>query len=81
MAEISLDEPEMENVYLGEDFGIDCGSKCATRCSKSGHAACMTFCQKCCERCRCVPSGTYGNKHECPCYRDMRNSKGGPKCP
>ncbi|KAF2582677.1 hypothetical protein F2Q68_00000802 [Brassica cretica] len=26
-------------------------------------------------------SCTYGNKDECPCYRDMKNSKGGPKCP
>ncbi|KAF3503186.1 hypothetical protein F2Q69_00044229 [Brassica cretica] len=29
----------------------------------------------------CVPSGTYGNRDECPCYRDMKNSKGQPKCP
>ncbi|KAH0705695.1 hypothetical protein KY285_010236 [Solanum tuberosum] len=31
--------------------------------------------------CHCVPSGTSGNKDECPCYRDKKNSKGGPKCP
>ncbi|KMT09785.1 hypothetical protein BVRB_6g127650 [Beta vulgaris subsp. vulgaris] len=41
----------------------------------------MKFCLLCCEKCNCVPSGTYGNKHECPCYRDMRNSKGTSKCP
>ncbi|CAO2831001.1 unnamed protein product [Amaranthus hypochondriacus] len=58
-----------------------CGSKCAVRCSKAGHENCMKYCQICCQKCNCVPSGTYGNKHECPCYRDMRNSKGKPKCP
>nr|DAD21382.1 TPA_asm: hypothetical protein HUJ06_022845 [Nelumbo nucifera] len=35
----------------------------------------------CCKDCKCVPSGTYGNKHECPCYRDKVNNKGKPKCP
>ncbi|XP_056695767.1 uncharacterized protein [Spinacia oleracea] len=65
----------------GHEGCADCGSKCGVRCSKSGHDRCMRFCQICCEKCNCVPSGTYGNKHECPCYRDMRNSKGNPKCP
>ncbi|XP_021714402.1 peamaclein-like [Chenopodium quinoa] len=60
---------------------LDCDSKCGVRCSKSGHDRCLTFCLKCCLKCNCVPSGTYGNKHECPCYRDMMNSKGNPKCP
>ncbi|KAL4367849.1 hypothetical protein GQ457_05G013610 [Hibiscus cannabinus] len=34
-----------------------------------------------CQECKCVPSGTFGNKSECPCYRDKLNSKGHPKCP
>ncbi|KAJ4836230.1 Snakin-1 [Turnera subulata] len=59
-----------------------CGSKCAVRCSKAGvKDRCLKYCGICCEKCNCVPSGTYGNKHECPCYRDMKNSKGKPKCP
>ncbi|XAR57745.1 hypothetical protein NMG60_11025997 [Bertholletia excelsa] len=61
----------------------NCGSKCKARCSKAGYYnRCMKYCGICCRKCRgCVPSGTYGNKSECPCYRDMLNSKGKPKCP
>ncbi|QCD99011.1 peamaclein-like [Vigna unguiculata] len=59
-----------------------CASKCAQRCSKAGMKdRCMKFCGICCSKCKCVPSGTYGNKHECPCYRDLKNSKGKGKCP
>ncbi|KAF2620081.1 hypothetical protein F2Q68_00040608 [Brassica cretica] len=60
-----------------------CGGKCNVRCSKaSQHEECLKYCNICCEKCNgCVPSGTYGNKDECPCYRDIKNSKGGPKCP
>ncbi|CAL5333294.1 unnamed protein product [Camellia sinensis] len=61
---------------------IFCDSKCAVRCSKSGRPdRCLKYCGICCEKCHCVPSGTVGNKDECPCYRDMKNSKGQPKCP
>ncbi|KAK9755507.1 hypothetical protein RND81_01G030400 [Saponaria officinalis] len=42
---------------------------------------CLKYCNICCLKCNCVPSGTYGNKHECPCYRDLKNNKGKPKCP
>ncbi|XP_061343290.1 peamaclein-like [Gastrolobium bilobum] len=63
------------------DSGL-CSSKCARRCSKAGlKYRCLKFCGICCNKCKCVPSGTYGNKHECPCYRDLKNSKGKPKCP
>ncbi|KAI3465290.1 hypothetical protein Pfo_021953 [Paulownia fortunei] len=59
-----------------------CGKKCGVRCSKAGvKDRCLKYCGICCEECKCVPSGTYGNKHECPCYRDKKNSKGKPKCP
>ncbi|XP_061354269.1 peamaclein-like [Gastrolobium bilobum] len=59
-----------------------CDSKCAQRCSKAGFQdRCLRFCGICCEKCKCVPSGTYGNKDECPCYRDLKNSKGRSKCP
>ncbi|KAK8683904.1 hypothetical protein V6N13_039949 [Hibiscus sabdariffa] len=59
-----------------------CNSKCAVRCSKAGvKDRCLKYCGICCEKCHCVPSGTFGHKDECPCYRDMKNSKGNPKCP
>ncbi|CAN6721683.1 unnamed protein product [Malus baccata var. baccata] len=59
-----------------------CDSKCGVRCSKAGFKnRCLRFCGICCEKCQCVPSGTYGNKDECPCYRDLKNSKGEDKCP
>ncbi|KAL3614266.1 Snakin-1 [Castilleja foliolosa] len=60
----------------------ECGSKCDARCAAAGMKdRCLKYCGICCSICKCVPSGTYGNKHQCPCYRDMRNSKGNPKCP
>ncbi|KAH7523702.1 peamaclein [Ziziphus jujuba] len=63
----------------GSDF---CDSKCSERCKLAGvKDRCVKYCGICCEKCQCVPSGTYGNKHECPCYRDLKNSKGKPKCP
>ncbi|MED6218567.1 Snakin-1 [Stylosanthes scabra] len=63
----------------GSEF---CDSKCAQRCSKAGvKDRCLKYCGICCDKCNCVPSGTYGNKDECPCYRDMKNSKGQDKCP
>ncbi|KAL9447106.1 hypothetical protein AB3S75_014724 [Citrus x aurantiifolia] len=63
----------------GSDF---CDSKCAVRCSKAGREdRCLKYCGICCDKCHCVPSGTYGHKDECPCYRDLKNSKGNPKCP
>ncbi|WCJ17880.1 Gibberellin-regulated family protein [Euphorbia peplus] len=59
-----------------------CGEKCKGRCAKAGvQDRCMKYCGICCEECKCVPSGTYGNKHQCPCYRDKKNNKGKPKCP
>ncbi|XP_059630239.1 peamaclein [Cornus florida] len=68
-----------ETAMEGSSF---CDSKCAVRCSKAGRQdRCLKYCGICCEKCNCVPSGTYGNKDECPCYRDMKNSKGQPKCP
>ncbi|KAI3445916.1 hypothetical protein Pfo_002581 [Paulownia fortunei] len=52
------------------------------RCARAGvKDRCLKYCGICCAKCKCVPSGTYGNKHQCPCYRDMRSSKGTPKCP
>ncbi|GAU27316.1 hypothetical protein TSUD_05420 [Trifolium subterraneum] len=75
----SMFEMSMAAGYDSRDF---CSSKCGQRCSRAGMKdRCLKFCGICCGKCKCVPSGTYGNKHECPCYRDMMNSKGKPKCP
>ncbi|CAM8935979.1 unnamed protein product [Rhodiola kirilowii] len=69
----------LQTSKAGSEF---CESKCAGRCSKAGRTdRCLKYCGICCDKCQCVPSGTYGNKDECPCYRDMKNSKGKPKCP
>ncbi|KAF3611448.1 hypothetical protein DY000_02044925 [Brassica cretica] len=64
-------------------LSVACGGKCNVRCSKaSQHDLCIKDCNICCQKCNgCVPSGTYGHRDECPCYRDIKNSKGGPKCP
>ncbi|PON66697.1 Gibberellin regulated protein [Trema orientale] len=59
-----------------------CDSKCEARCAKAElKDRCLKYCGICCQQCSCVPSGTYGNKSECPCYRDKLSSKGTPKCP
>ncbi|CAL9753058.1 unnamed protein product, partial [Musa acuminata subsp. burmannicoides] len=51
-----------------------CESKCKVRCAKAGVMdRCLRYCGVCFEECKCVPSGTYGNKDECPCYRDDLN--------
>ncbi|XP_073053951.1 peamaclein-like [Primulina eburnea] len=74
------------SIFLGSIVEAEssvCDSKCSVRCSKAGMKdRCLKYCGICCAACNeCVPSGTYGNKDECPCYRDMKNSKGKPKCP
>ncbi|KAI4321495.1 hypothetical protein MLD38_034869 [Melastoma candidum] len=59
-----------------------CSSKCSVRCSRTRKRdRCLKYCGICCARCNCVPPGYYGNKDRCPCYRDLKNSKGTPKCP
>ncbi|KAJ4812530.1 Gibberellin-regulated protein [Rhynchospora pubera] len=62
-----------------------CDGKCKIRCSKAGvKDRCLKYCNLCCKECNCVPSGTYGNKDECPCYRDKYTGEGKrrrPKCP
>ncbi|KAJ6852768.1 peamaclein-like [Iris pallida] len=62
-----------------------CGGKCKMRCSKASvQDRCLLYCGLCCQQCKCVPSGTYGNKDECPCYRDKYTGVGRkrrPKCP
>ncbi|XP_058069993.1 peamaclein-like [Magnolia sinica] len=64
------------------DLSGFCAPKCQARCAKASVVdRCLKYCGICCVECKCVPSGTYGNKHECPCYRDKLSKKGKPKCP
>ncbi|KAL5773713.1 hypothetical protein ACOSP7_013352 [Xanthoceras sorbifolium] len=58
--------------------------QCGDRCSATKHViTCVKFCRICCLKCKCVPKG--GKPHQkrvkCPCYSNMKNSKGLPKCP
>ncbi|KAL3845550.1 hypothetical protein ACJIZ3_002953 [Penstemon smallii] len=72
----------MRSTILVLTLALVLALSCAYRCSKAGRQdRCLKYCGICCEKCHCVPSGTYGNKDECPCYRDIKNSKGGSKCP
>ncbi|CAL0300647.1 unnamed protein product [Lupinus luteus] len=59
----------------------DCGGKCDYRCSESSDKDCKTNCIFCCGKCNCVPSGTSGNRQECPCYDKWPNYLGDPLCP
>ncbi|KAD0773935.1 hypothetical protein R6Q59_034696 [Mikania micrantha] len=60
-----------------------CNKKCELRCSRSGYRdRCLKYCGICCNKCiGCVPSGPFASKDQCPCYRDMKNTKGTSKCP
>ncbi|KAH6793550.1 Gibberellin-regulated family protein [Perilla frutescens var. hirtella] len=78
---ILLSNTLVESSYADGDVDY-CGKNCKARCAQAGVLdRCLKYCGICCAKCKCVPSGTYGNKHQCPCYRDLRNSKGNPKCP
>ncbi|KAL2232417.1 UNVERIFIED_CONTAM: Gibberellin-regulated protein 10 [Sesamum indicum] len=51
------------------DLSAFCKGKCDVRCSLASRKD------------RCLKYWTFGNKDECPCYRDLKNSKGESKCP
>ncbi|KAF5752489.1 gibberellin-regulated protein 12-like [Tripterygium wilfordii] len=75
----------VEVSYAGGEGSLlpgDCEDLCEYRCSETSHQKpCLFFCNKCCNTCLCVPSGTYGNKEECPCYNNWHTQEGKPKCP
>ncbi|XP_059077649.1 cypmaclein-like [Cryptomeria japonica] len=71
-----------ENSYGGVKDQIDCDKECNRRCSKASlHDRSLKYCGICCEKCNCVRPGTSGNEDVCPCYANLKNSKGGHKCP
>ncbi|KAE9460787.1 hypothetical protein C3L33_07297, partial [Rhododendron williamsianum] len=65
----------------------DCDPACRYRCSKASDPGtlpigCLLRCFSCCGKCLCVPSGTSGNKEECPCYNNWTFKKSNePYCP
>ncbi|XP_023537913.1 snakin-2-like [Cucurbita pepo subsp. pepo] len=61
---------------------MDCGGACAARCRLSSRQRlCHRACGTCCQRCNCVPPGTSGNHHMCPCYASLTTHGGRLKCP
>nr|KAJ0191830.1 hypothetical protein LSAT_V11C800424480 [Lactuca sativa] len=69
-------------LFVFQARGEECPSTCSVRCSATHHRSqCMDVCVDCCGKGLCAPSGTLGNKDECPCYRDLKTKYGEPKCP
>ncbi|KAG2406944.1 Gibberellin-regulated protein [Vigna angularis] len=72
-------------VYGGGEGSLkprECASACNYRCSNTRiPTECLLYCNMCCKKCLCVPSGTSGNKQECPCYNNWKSRQGKPKCP
>ncbi|XP_073276595.1 uncharacterized protein [Primulina huaijiensis] len=65
-----------------QKYPINCPAECSRRCSRaSRRKICYRSCTGCCRRCNCVPPGTYGNTHLCPCYASLRTRGNRLKCP
>ncbi|XP_011074682.1 snakin-2-like [Sesamum indicum] len=61
---------------------MNCAAACEARCRlASRQNLCKRACGTCCARCNCVPPGTSGNHHLCPCYEAMTTHGGRRKCP
>ncbi|KAI5314776.1 hypothetical protein L3X38_043952 [Prunus dulcis] len=82
----SLKDPAMAQAKSGDccdNFSKTCeaeavqdpciNDECSTRCAVAGvQDRCIEYCGICSEECKCVPSGNYGNKHECPCNNNKK---------
>ncbi|KMT20079.1 hypothetical protein BVRB_1g000980 [Beta vulgaris subsp. vulgaris] len=76
------EENKVENQGKYVWRNINCNSACAMRCVRSSRKKlCVRACQSCCFQCKCVPPGTHGNHHLCPCYARLRTHGNRPKCP
>ncbi|MCO5577621.1 hypothetical protein L7F22_031452 [Adiantum nelumboides] len=84
MGVVACAHEEMEQAYMmtGKQGPKWCEGKCKYRCSKTFRfKLCYKYCLICCNKCKCVPPGTAGNREKCPCYANLKNSKGTGKCP
>nr|QLH55396.1 snakin 6 [Allium cepa] len=82
----NLDDQEVTSLHkhriIRRRPRINCHFACARRCSKSSRKnVCHRACGTCCLRCHCVPPGTYGNTHTCPCYAGLKTHGKKLKCP
>ncbi|KAL9235527.1 hypothetical protein vseg_010278 [Gypsophila vaccaria] len=73
--------PPSKHLRLKPGMPEFCPYKCAHRCSRNPRDLCKKLCMHCCGVCKCVPVGPYGDKNQCPCYRDIKNKRGQSKCP
>ncbi|KAK6276958.1 hypothetical protein POUND7_017281 [Theobroma cacao] len=80
---VNVDEGS-DTVALNKTYHkkINCNYACSRRCRKASRKnVCHRACKTCCKRCHCVPPGTYGHKHACPCYAKLKTHGNKPKCP
>ncbi|KAK1310431.1 Gibberellin-regulated protein 14 [Acorus calamus] len=68
---------------IGVTNSTKCPEVCTGRCElHSRKNVCMRACNSCCVKCKCVPSGTYGNRELCgTCYTDTLTHRNATKCP
>ncbi|XP_022144284.1 snakin-2-like [Momordica charantia] len=79
---LQVESVDQAGISPSTPYKMDCGGACAGRCRLSSRPRlCNRACGTCCQRCNCVPPGTSGNHHLCPCYAAMTTHGGRPKCP
>ncbi|XP_038895055.1 snakin-2-like [Benincasa hispida] len=83
MMEMEYDEKVMRGTNRRLMQNINCGWECKRRCgAHSRPNRCIRACGTCCSRCKCVPSGTSGNREMCgTCYTNMTTHGNKTKCP
>ncbi|XP_010685206.2 peamaclein [Beta vulgaris subsp. vulgaris] len=82
IADAAVSAPASPPIQAPPGVPAICVSKCAYRCSRNPRNLCKKLCMSCCASCKgCVPSGPFGDKNQCPCYRDIKNNEGESKCP